>query len=164
MFITGDKEKISQNTIFKSKRLTITHPQFTDDILTRIISEHMVHKRKVAVYFDNDFNCDKFIEVAQQLISPGTEMKIYIAKGFRKDVTSPKEIEMVALNKHKQLNHADANRVIEELMSEIYKPNLKSLVRKIIGRCDCKGKEKQIKSSGERRILSQQIGKPGSII
>ena len=29
-------------------------------------------------------------------------MKIYIAKGFRKDVTSPKEIEMVALNKHKQ--------------------------------------------------------------
>ena len=37
VFITGDKKKISQNTIFKSKRLTIMHPEFTDDILTRII-------------------------------------------------------------------------------------------------------------------------------
>ena len=97
----------------------------------------MVHKRKVAVYFDNDFNCDKFIEVAQQLISPGTEMKIYIAKGFRKDVTSLKEIEEIIYKKHKEMNHAAADSVIEELMNYIYKPNLKSLVRKFIGNCGC---------------------------
>ena len=64
-------------------------------------------------------------------------MKIYIAKGFRKDVTSAKLIEKMTQKEHMDANHATADRVIEKLMSEIYKPNLKSLVRKFIGKCGC---------------------------
>lgn len=137
IFLKGNTENLAKISIFKKNRYTFVSPIHNNNYFTRIISEYMTHKRKIAVYFEDNYIREQFIATLLTLISPTSELKVYQTNKFLKDIESYPEMYEIIKSAHNNSQHGNEVIVFEKLSNEYYKPNLKSLIRKAINNCNC---------------------------
>lgn len=134
-FKIGPIEKVTREKKHRKTIITFEAPKFTEDYFKRIIKENFPNKGFVAVKFDDIKDYSLFQETYLSLISNRIPLKIFKASKILREPESVAELHDVILDKHQKTNHRGIDAIYKTLSEQIYYPNLKTEITKVINRC-----------------------------
>lgn len=134
-FIKGIKEGVNSFSRHRKKVIKFTTPEFSEEYFTKIIKDYVPCTGVVAVYFDEIKDFHLFQLTYRKIKSPDLPVKLFKASYELKEIKTLAELQDIILDEHKHSNHRGIDATFHTLRYQIYWPNLKKEITKVINNC-----------------------------